>query len=152
MKKLLMSSALLVGVWAVVHAGLPLDQNSVNNQEAFWDTPLQAVSTGTVVLPVITKYSGGTTYSGRYCFTNLTIELTSASTFYLLDGGTTAYAIYGAGMATNPGIIQVNRERLGPLCTTAGNTATISVLPVNTLNDLVGYEGYSWFPAGNAAK
>lgn len=152
MKKIIIACGMLL-LGGVLRAAVPLDQNPQNPQEANWNTTLLGNSTGFLTLPALSKVSGSTTYSGRNCITNLILQMTTAATFYLLDGNTTSYVIYGAGLgATGPATLSVNRDRLGPICGTAGNTMSINMQPASTGVDVANYEGYTWFSAGNAAQ
>ena len=152
MKKIIMVCGLLM-LGGTLHAALPLDQNPQTPQEANWNTPLLGNSTGFLTLGAISKASGSQVYTGKNCITNLIVSLATTATFYLLDGNTTSYVIYGAALGSSgTSTIQVNRDRLGPLCGTSGNSMTLNVQPASTAQDVVNYEGYTWLPIMNAGQ
>jgi hypothetical protein len=85
--------------------------------------------------------------SCQTCLTRMILQLTQASTAYILENGTTDYIILGGGLGANtgaaPNTISLPEERLGPLCFQNGNTATVNILPITGSNPAtVNYEGY----------
>lgn len=152
MKKIIIACGMLL-LGGILHAAVPLDQNPQTPQEANWNTTLLGNSTGTLTLPALSKVSGSTTFSGRNCLTNIILQMTTSATFYLLDGNTTSYVIYGSAVgAQTSNTMQINREHFGPICGTSGNTMTLNMQPASTGVDVANYEGYTWFPAGNAGN
>lgn len=126
-----------------------------------WNTSLAgssapvAGSPATVVFPIfqttVTFNSGLTTstYTARNCITDITVTLSNASTFYILDGGTTDYAIYGSAIidfsGATTGEWSKHWDHLGPFCGTAGNSLTLSIpAPApNTATNAINADGYT---------
>lgn len=153
MKKILiMFGALLVT--GALHAAIPLDQNPQANQEAYYDTPLLGNSTGFLTIAAPTaKIVGSTSYNGKNCLTRLIVQMTTSATFYLLDGNTTAYILYGQAFgATGPNTLNIAQQHLEPICATSGNAMTLNMTPASTGVNVANYEGYIWYPAGNSAR
>lgn len=109
----------------------------------------------TVALPVsqttmtFTNGVSNSTFSARICITDITANLSSNSTFYLLDGATTSYVVYGAANLPFSGaaasVWTKHWDHLGPWCGTAGNTATLLIpIPgVATVLNAISVDGYT---------
>lgn len=152
MKKILMACGMLF-LSGILRAAVPLDQNPQTPQEANWNTFILGNSTGVFTLPAVTKTSGSTVFPGRNCINGLILQMTTSATFYLLDGNTTSYVVYGGGLgATGPTTLQVVRDRFGPICGTPGNTMTLNMQPASTGIDIADFEGYTWLPIMNAGN
>ncbi len=109
-----------------------------------------------VVIPVAQStmtFNGGvsnSTYTARNCLTDISIVISSSSTFYVLDGNTTSYAIPGAGLQPYSNAPSVNWNKhwdhTGPLCGTAGNTMTLSIAGTGGSGpNAVSADGYTLF-------
>lgn len=126
-----------------------------------WNTSIYGSSSSasggalTLTFPVVqatmTYTNGATnsTFTARNCLTDITVELSNQSTFYLLDGGTTGYAIYGGAIIDFSGATSAewvkHWDHLGPWCGTAGNALTLSIpnpSGSSTLN-AINADGYS---------
>ena len=152
MKKIFIACGMLF-LSGFLHAAIPLDQNPQTPQEANWNTPLLGNSTGFLTLASVSKASGSSTYLGKNCITNLIVSLATNATFYLLDGNTTSYYIYGGALGSSgTNTIQISRDALRPICGTSGNSMTLNVQPASTGEDVVDYEGYTWLPIMNAGQ
>lgn len=131
--------------------------NSWNAPIAGSSNPASGSATS-IVLPVVQTtmtFNGGvsnSTFTAKNCITDLSVSLSSGSTFYLLDGGTTAYVILGAANLPFSGattsIWTKHWDHTGPWCGTAGNTVTLSIPApaVATGNNAINVEGYSVIP------
>jgi hypothetical protein len=153
MKRIIVLCGMLL-VGGVLHAGTPLDQGAQTYAGPYSNTTLLGNSTGFFTLPAVSKSSGGTTYSGRNCLTRIIAQLSTSSTFYLLDGNTTSYVIYGQGLGSSGvNTLNVSEDHLGPLCGTAGNTMTLNLAPASTSGNVVDYEGFTYVaPFVNAGQ
>jgi hypothetical protein len=156
MKKLILAGGLLCAIllsFGKAHAATPLDQAGQNAQGPYWNTTLLASSApassfnATIIFPALTKSSGGQTINARNCLTRLVLQMSVGTTFYLLDGGTTDYVIYGFGLGTSgTNTLNLAEDHLGPLCGTAGNTMTLSMPApgANTPDNVINAEGYTF--------
>lgn len=157
MKKLLGMLGLVFGLAVASYAGTP--------QEAFYSgqAPLSGVTIfastasatslggSTFVLTVTTPTvinSGGSSYSGRNCFTNFMVQMSSAGVFTLADNSTTKMTIYGTGLTTT-GVAtkDINRDHLGPICTSIGNQSvfTITFTGGNVTPASINVDGYTTY-------
>lgn len=111
-------------------------------------------TTLTIVMPVVqatmTFNSGvsNSTFSTRNCLTDITAQLTSAATMYMLDGATTNYFITGYALlpttSSQAGTWTKHWDYLGPWCGTAGNTLTINILSTaGPGSETVSVDGYT---------
>jgi hypothetical protein len=158
MKKLLvMVSMLFLG--ALARAGVPIDQSPTNYQGPYWDSTLYissvAASGQSLVstFTAVTKGQSGYTASARICLTKLILQMTTGTTFYLIDGsltaGTTIQTIFGAGLGSSgTNTLVLTEDHLGPLCGTAGNALTLNMPAPSsaTVNNLYDAEGFVYFP------
>lgn len=128
---------------------------------SYWNTSISvssAVASGSaasIVLPVVqttmTFTAGATisTYTARNCITDVSVNLSSGSTFYLLDGNTTSYVVSGlANIAFSGATASVwtkHWDHLGPWCGTAGNTTTLSIPAPGTATTVnsINADGYT---------
>lgn len=152
MKKILLTlGALLAG--AQLYAATPLEQAGQVNQGPYSNTTIigssapASGSAGTIIFPVVTKTSGGQTIQCRNCLTRVMMQLSVGTTFYLLDGGTTDYVVYGIGLGasgTNTHILSENS--IEPLCGTYNNSMTLSIPAPGTAtaNNVINAEGYTF--------
>lgn len=154
MKKLLGMLGLLFGVIVLSHAGTPqetfyMGQPPLSNTTIYGSTFTSTSPITTIPSP--TCYIGGSTTSpGRVCLTKEIVQISTAAVFYALDAGTTVqyvqgFALSGSSTATGANTISIPEDHLGPLCFTAGNTVTLSVVGsgVPGLNNAINYEGYT---------
>lgn len=155
MKKLLVACAMLFFV-GKLHAAVPTDQITTGNaiqNTTIWGSSV-AVSGGAaqLVFPATTKTVGSSTINGRNCLTNLTVQLSVNSTFYIIDGGVTSsatnYVLFGTGLGTSGTQTRdVTRDHLGPICGSAGNALTVLIPApgVATVNNQISAEGYTYY-------
>jgi hypothetical protein len=166
-------------ITGIAKAGLPMDQMTQNRTinipgsgtasptsytypgTANWNTSINGSSApasgsaASIVFGVnqttFTTNSGVTisTYIARNCITDVTATLSSGSTFFILDGGTTDYVVYGAAIIDFSGATSAewskHWDHLGPLCGTAGNTMTLSIPAPNVATTLnaISADGYT---------
>lgn len=108
-----------------------------------------------VAFPVVqttmtfTNGISNSTFSARNCLTDLAISLSSGSTFYVLDGNTTSYAIPGTSVQAYSGAAvgmwAKHWDHLGPFCGTTGNalTLTIGAATGGSGTNAISAEGYT---------
>jgi len=157
MKKLFMRLGLMFGVafavLSVAHAGTPqevfyMSQPNLSNTTIIGSTAsANANQTFSATVAAPTCNAGSSTFSGRNCFTNFIIQIPTTTVLSILDGATTSYTIYGAGLGTSGvNTLQINRDHLGPICTTAGNSTTFNLVNgtsvVGSFSSF-NYEGYT---------
>lgn len=149
MKKLLAVFGMLGMLGAVGFAGTPKDQ-SPNSWSGFMHGNAVIGSSFTVAginnfaLPAPGTSQG---QNCQTCLTRIILQMTQASTAYILESGTTDYTILGYGLGANtgaaPNTIALPEDHLGPLCFQNGNTASVNVLPVSGSNPAsVNFEGF----------
>jgi len=162
MKKYLGLVALLMGLSGLAFAGTP--------QETFYQgqaplsgttilaSSVSATSNGTFTLTVGSPTvinSGGGTYTGRNCFTNIGVQVSSTTSFTITDAGVVKYQINGLSLTSTGSFLhQITREHLGPLCMSANqqtvfilaNTAGNAALPTS-----INVEGYTTYGGTNNA-
>lgn len=108
-----------------------------------WNTVISSYALGSsgaptiISLPVVQStisFNFGvtnSTYQARNCITDLSVQLSAGSTFYLLDGNTTSYYIYGGANLAFSGatgsIWTKHWDHLGPWCGTAGSVTTLQI-------------------------
>lgn len=81
------------------------------------------------------------------CLTKMILQLTQASTAYILESGATDYIILGSAIGASTGAlgntISLPEEHLGPICAQPGNTFQFNILPITGANPAtVNAEGY----------
>ena len=159
MKKLLLTSGLFCGLLFAVgtaRATTPLDQGA-NLQGAYSNTSIWVSSTSatnataTITLSSVPFNSGGGSFPGRNCITDFHVEMSTASIFYILDGGTTDYYGYGANNVPWSGatasVLNKHLDHLGPVCGTGGNAMTIKIPNVTLTTagtNVIEVEGYTF--------
>lgn len=132
--KMLLFVASMAFMAGLVSAGTPQDRDVANGSytdSSVFGSTQNASSTLVYTLAApATKNSGGTSFSGRYCFNNIIAQLAANSTGYLIDNSTiptstNAIMFVGAGITTP---IQYNAPHLEPLCFGVGDSASFVTL------------------------
>lgn len=157
MRKLLAVVGLLFGVVSLSRAGTP-QENYYQGQAPLSGATILASTASTtsagasIALTVSTPTainSGGSTYTGRNCFTRILVQMSTSTVLTIADGTTTKWTIYGAGLGTTgTSTLSLPEDHLGPFCTAAGdqtlftltNTAGLSTNP-----ESVNVEGYTTY-------
>lgn len=159
MKKYLLAFGLLfVGV-AQALAGTP-QEVFYQGQAALSGATILAssasvTSNGNFTLTIATPSvinSGGSTYNGRNCFTNFSVQIPTTTVLTIADNLTTKFTLYGSSLGTGVSTQQFNRDHLGPLCTSAGNQTVFTLtntLGNNTVPTVINVEGYTTYGGTN---
>lgn len=149
MKRYIVGLLALFGI-AVAYAGTP--------QESYFSgaAPLSnttivgstATTAGTASLTVSLAPGIVNGNACRNCFTDFTIQIPTTSIVNVLDGATTSFVLYGAGLGTTgTNTRSITRDHIGPMCFTAGNTTTINLVGsaggAAANPQVVNYEGYT---------
>jgi len=161
------------------YAGIPLTKDAgldgtyghaINfNLGVYGSTNPASSTSGSIVFAVVqatyqvsnnggtSSTNGGTngvsvaTVTARTCLDYIEASLSTGTTIYILDGGTTDYTIYGSNLILYSGQTAVEYKHVWnagePFCGTTGNTLTISIPAptVNTATNAVNVEGYTIF-------
>lgn len=150
MKRLLAVFSMLFGLAMVSYAGTP-QETFFQNQFPFSNTTIWGSTASVTSAVSLTKTVAAPTCangaSGRNCFTNFIVQIPSTTVLTILDGATTNYTIYGSAMGTTgSATLQFNREHLGPLCSSVGNSTMFNLTGtggVSTNAESFNYEGYT---------
>lgn len=138
MKKVLATFSLLLGFVSLSHAGTP-QENYYQGQAPLSGATIlastsSASSVGTFTLTVSTPTSinsGGSTYTGRNCFTRFVVQVPSTTVISMKDNSNTVWTLYGVGIgASGVNTLQIAEDHLGPWCTAAGDQSVFTL--VNT--------------------
>ena len=148
MKKWLMAVGLVVGMYSISGAAVPLQNGtnpSVIHAQVWTSSSTAGGGISQVILPAVTNYSN--------CFNYMEVGMPLGSTFYILDGATTDYIKYGqnlvyystasyaATLQTNTGTYTHPTAAVEPVCGTAGNTMTLQTQGTGT--SFINIEGYT---------
>lgn len=157
MKKLFASMLLLAGLLALPtlsHAGVPLGPRS--DGQAYHSAVYGSTATASGTTGVTAVLAPGSGFQN--CFTRIEVQLNSNSTFYMLDGNTTSYAVYGIGLGMAGGAtnypttpIAVPENPLEPYCLSSSVSTTLSLQGTGAAN-VINYEGYTTAGQGKAAQ
>lgn len=156
MKKLFAAFGLLFGLACVSHAGTPMETYFQGQFPLSGTTVIasSAAATGgaftlTVATPTAIN-SGGSTYTGRLCFTKFVLEVSSSAVVAFNDNSTTKWTLYGSALGTGlNNALVLSEDHLGPWCTAAGDQFSIAVTQGSgtntTTQQSVAVEGYTEF-------
>lgn len=135
MKKVFALLGLMFGLSGLSHAGTPqetywLGQPNLSGATILVSTA-SASSIGTFTLLVSTPTpinSGGSTYTGRNCFTKFVIQVPTTTVVTMDDGVSVKWTLYGVGLgASGVNTITLADDHLGPWCTSAGNQSLFTL-------------------------
>lgn len=160
MKKYLLALGLLMGAISMSYAGTPQEtfyvgQAPLSGASIFTSTA-SASSNGNFTLTVATPTainSGGSTYTGRNCFTRFVVQIPTTTVVTIADGDTTKWTIYGSALGTTgSNTLSLPEDHLGPLCTSA-NSKTLFTLTNTSGNpanpSVINVEGYTTYGGTN---
>jgi len=141
MKKLLAgigALAVLVCLVGSARAGVPqegnlyMSGNNLSNTSVIGSTYSTNGQIGlTATVAPVTSTIGGASVSCRTCFTKFVMQIETMTIVNILDGATTDYVIYGAGITSptsNGGssTLVLGEDHLGPFCLGAGDSFTVN--------------------------
>lgn len=150
MRKLLAVAVLMCGVYGLSHAGTP-QETYFQSQFPFSNVSIVGSTVSVSAAVSLTKTVAAPTCpngaSGRNCFTNFIVQVPTTTIITFLDGTTTTYSLAGVGLASSGvNTLQINRDHLGPLCTSVGNSSSFVLTAtggVSTNPQGINYEGYT---------
>lgn len=146
MKKVLAVLGLMLGLVGLSHAGTPKDQNPNSWSNFMHGNAVIGSSMTTAGINQFAAPAPGTSQGQncQTCLTKIILQLSAASTAYILEGGTTDYIILGQGLASSGvNTLSLPEDHLGPLCFQTGNTAIFNILPITGSNPAsVNFEGF----------
>jgi hypothetical protein len=152
MKKLLGIVGVLLGFGMVAFAATPQDQ-PLPGQIPYSNASIVGSTASTTSNANLTaSVSPGTLFNGtsascRNCFTNFMVQIPTTTVLNVLDGGTTVYYVFGTALGTSGvNTFSTSRDRLGPLCLTAGTATTFNLVNTNGVStnpQVLNYEGYT---------
>lgn len=160
MKKLLGMLGLVFGMSVAAFAGTPQEVYFQGQAPLSGATILAsssaATSIGNLVLTISTPTainSGGSVYNGRNCFTDITVQMSTAAVLTIQDGATVKFNLYGSGLGTTgTNTRSISRDHLGPICTSTGNQTVMTITNTggSALNAVaINTDGYTTYGGTN---
>lgn len=157
MKKALAVFGMLFGLASAGFAGTPQEvffqgQNALSGATILTSTASttslgSSIFTLAIATPTAIN-SGGTSYSGRNCFTKFVVQIPTTTVITIADGAVTKWTIYGIGLGTT-GVTTKDfvEDHLGPWCTATGNATTFVLTNTggNAVPAVLNVEGYTTY-------